>query len=83
MAYEIAWTKNAKEDLNNIIDYLKVDWSLDVAENFIMEFYSKLDLISNYPAAGRSSEKVKDVRKILITKHNVLYYKMRMTRLDY
>jgi plasmid stabilization system protein ParE len=76
MAYEIVWTKNAREDFHEIIKYLRKDWSHEIAENFVIEFYSKLDIISNYPFAGTVSLKEKDVRKILITKHNALYYKI-------
>ncbi len=76
MAYKIEWTKNASEDLESIIEYLKKDWSLEIAENFILEFYSKLEIISEFPFAGNPSFKEKDVRKFLITKHNSLYYKI-------
>lgn len=75
MAYRIIWTKNAGEDLKEIVSYLKKDWSSEVLQNFINELYSKLDVISNYPHAGKASLKEKSIRKIVITKHNVLYYK--------
>ena len=47
MAYRIIWTKNAGEDLKEIVGYLKNDWSKEVSQNFINELYSKLDIISN------------------------------------
>lgn len=76
MAYRIIWTKNAREDLKAIIKYLKEEWSLTVAEKFIIDVYQKIDLISNFPFSGIKSFKNKSVRKIVITRHNSLYYKI-------
>ena len=76
MANKIVWTKNAVEDFKKILDYLNEDWSVEASENFVIELFSKLDLISNYPFAGMASSIEKDLRKILITKHNALYYKV-------
>ncbi|MDQ3193468.1 MAG: type II toxin-antitoxin system RelE/ParE family toxin [Bacteroidota bacterium] len=75
MAYKIVWTKNAREDLKEIVSYLTETWSFETAQNFITELYSKLDILSNYPYSGRPSLN-KNIRKILITKHNYLYYKI-------
>ncbi len=74
MAYEVRWTENAKEDFERILTFLEKEWSLKIAENFVSKFFSKLDVISEYPFVGSESVKVKKVRKILVTKHNVLYY---------
>jgi plasmid stabilization system protein ParE len=74
MAYQIIWTENAKEDLKTIYDYLVSEWSFKIAENFITECESKIDLITHFPEIGIKSEKYKSVYRILITKHNALYY---------
>lgn len=74
MAYKIVWTENARDDLKEIIFYLKQEWSAGIAEKFIIDCYSKIDLIAHFPYIGIASEKIKSVRKILVTKHNALYY---------
>lgn len=74
MAYEIEWTLNAREDLKAIISYLQDEWSEGIAENFVIECFSKIDLISKFPFIGTASEKLETVRRIQITKHNALYF---------
>ena len=74
MALEIEWTPNARKDLLEIISYLQQEWSDGIAENFVIECYSKINLIAQFPHMGTASEKLKAVRRISITKHNALYY---------
>lgn len=76
MACEIIWTENAREDLKNIFTYLQQEWSSRIAENFLVECYSKIDLIAHFPYIGVQSEKINSVRRILVTKHNALFYKV-------
>ena len=74
MARKIIWTENAKEDLREIISYLKHEWSNQVAENFVDDCYSRIHLIAQFPYIGVASGKIKSVRRIFITKHNSIYY---------
>lgn len=73
MAYKIVWTEEAANDIESVLDYLKENWPQAVAENFLLELYLKLDLIALHPNAGKVS-KYSQIRKILVTKHNALYY---------
>lgn len=74
MVRKIIWTKNAQEDFKSVVEYLFSNWSERIALSFIASFYSKIELIDKLPQIGISLKKHKDVFKILITKHNVLYY---------
>lgn len=76
MVFEVVWTDNAKADFYSIIEYLKGEWSLKVAERFVEIFYNKIDLITTFPFVGMASVKDNSIRKILITKHNALYYQV-------
>jgi plasmid stabilization system protein ParE len=53
---------------------LQQEWSAGIAENFIIECYSKINLIAEFPHLGTVSDKIKTIRRIFITKHNALYY---------
>ena len=86
MAYQIIWTENAREDLKSIVEYLKAEWSVTIAENFLNECNSKIDLISHFPEIGIKSNESEAIHRILITKHNALYYlleKNKITLLDF
>ncbi|MGE5339943.1 MAG: type II toxin-antitoxin system RelE/ParE family toxin [Candidatus Omnitrophota bacterium] len=76
MAYEIEWTENAREDLKRIIEYIRDEWSINVAEKFIDKVDSILEIISDSPYIGMASIKRKGVRQILITRHNRLFYRL-------
>ncbi len=58
------------------MNYLESEWSERIAEKFIIDCYAKLDLLANTPKIGSASNLYVDVRRILITKHIALYYKV-------
>src|SRR5438477_12321402 len=76
MAYEIIWTKYASNDLEKIINFLSDNWSYKIAREFIIECDIKIELISVTPFLGTISKKDSSVRRILVTKHNYLYYEL-------
>lgn len=77
MAYTIVWTENAKEDLKQVLIYLKENWSESATNKFLDIFYQKLDFLGEFPFIGTASEKVTDVRKLVITKQTILFYKIK------
>jgi plasmid stabilization system protein ParE len=74
MENEIIWTPSASKNLSDILFYLETEWSVKIAEGFVKELEYKISLIRIYPDIGIQSSKNKLVRRILITKHNALYY---------
>ena len=76
MAYEIKWTAIALEDYHSIIKYLSNEWSLSVAIDFKNIVNRKLNNLSQRPFSGIKSEKDPDIRSILFTPHNRLYYRI-------
>lgn len=76
MAYKIRWTLNALEDYKRVINYLVMDWSVNIAIDFEAILNKKLTNLSYNPSIGIASQKKPIVRSILITKHNRLYYQI-------
>lgn len=74
MAYQVVIPEAVFDTLNSIISYLEENWSKKIAENFIVAFYEKINIISKNPKVGRKHSQKIFIRKILITGHNVLYY---------
>lgn len=74
MARKIVWTKNANDDLQKIILYLKNEWSKEIAYNFEKKLLLRIDLISKFPHLGKQSIAFPEIRKIVINKQNSLYY---------
>ena len=74
MTFQIAWTDNAQEDLQQILDYLTENWSEKDADNFLEKLFLRIDILSKSPLIGKKSDKLSSVRRIVITKHNSLFY---------
>ena len=75
MVKEIIWTPDAEETLDSVIDYLHEHWSEKVTENFIRRVDEVIEHISRNPLACRTAGR-EDVREALITKHNLLLYRI-------
>jgi plasmid stabilization system protein ParE len=73
--YDIIWSKRAYNNLSEIIAYLEENWT----EKEIQRMSSKLDrclnIIENNPEAFPSSNTKPGLRRVVITKQNILYYR--------
>ena len=77
MAYKIIVKKRFTNKVQKILAYLEKEWSKKVAGEFLLKIDRRLDLISKQPFAGAVSLKIKEVRGLLITRHNKLFYKVK------
>ncbi len=76
MAYQVIISDEVFSALNAVVLYLENKWSKKDAENFLLTFYDKVDTIAKNPSIGRKTSKNPTIRKVLITKHNILYYEV-------
>ncbi len=75
MVKEIIWTPLAEKTHDAVIDYLEQEWSEKEVTNFIVKVNNIVLHISRHPLAYRSAGK-EDVREAIITKHNLLLYRI-------
>ncbi len=76
MAYQVIISDEVFNSLNSVVLYLEAKWSKQVAKNFLLTFYEKVDALSIHPNIGKRTIRNPAIRKILITKHNMLYYEV-------
>jgi len=74
MAYEVAWTDNINEDIDDILSYLESVASHKVAEKFLNELREKVSILTKFPESGRQSQKDETVRSLLFRKHYWVFY---------
>jgi len=74
MEREIVWTKTAINDLAAVLSYLDSNWPGPISETFIVELQKQLKIASIFPDIGQSFADYAQVRRILITEHNALFY---------
>ena len=72
--YRILWSDRATLDLQNIINYLLSKWTEDEVRNFVKKLDHRLELISINPRLFPKTNKRKNVRRSVLTKHTVIYY---------
>lgn len=82
MAYKVSWSDIALEDYEHIVDYLVSNWPLSVAIDFEKMVNGKLTNLSKHPFTGIRSDRNPSIRSILITKHNRLFYRVKVNNIE-
>jgi plasmid stabilization system protein ParE len=77
MAYKVVINKRFAIKVIKISEYLEKEWSLRVARTFLAKVDAKILSISDNPQIGTLSIKFPSVRKMLVTKHNKIYYRTK------
>ena len=77
MAKKIVWRKKAGGRFREITEYLKREWSVKVAEEFVEIVLKKVELLKVFPGMGKSSAKKPGMKKLVLTKHNMLVYRIK------
>lgn len=77
MAYQIIVKKRFTNRVQKVLAYLEKEWSHKVAVEFLLKIDRRIELLARQPHVGVLSSKVKDIRGLLITRHNRLYYKIK------
>ena len=81
MAKEIRWTKEAEVTYQKVITYLEENWTDKEVGNFVNISNKIIFFISENPFMFRQSNK-KNVHEALITKHNLLLYRVKSNHIE-
>ncbi len=76
MAHKIRPTKTFLKKVVALNSWLEVEWGIKVARDFQEKLEHTVSIIVEQPAIGSRSKKNETVRKLLVTKHNRLYYRV-------
>lgn len=63
-----------------VLEYLDEAWTIREIQNFVDRTEKTLSQIVKTPEMFEASRKKKNVRKGLITKHNTLYYRIKIRK---
>jgi plasmid stabilization system protein ParE len=58
-------------------EYISEEWGFKVADEFHQKIKVKFNLLRKQPHAGIPSKKRKNIRSVLVAKHNRLYYRVK------
>lgn len=76
MAKQIVVTVLAENSFNNVVAYLSVKWSEKTANDFIKRFEQVYELLDSSPGIYPFVNKSTRLQKCVLTKHNILYFRV-------
>ena len=82
MKREIRLSKGAMKKLDSLLVYLEKEWSTKVKHDFILKLDKSLKQIQKLPDSFPESEKIRGLRKCVVTKQTTVFYKYSDTSID-
>jgi len=79
--YKVVYKKRFQQKFLRLLNYLNTEWGIKVTDDFIATFEWRITTLVSNPNIGKLSN-VLEVRSILITKHNRLYYRLRNNNIE-
>ena len=75
MKREVIFSVNAKNKLQDLLEYLEFKWSVRVRDGFIFKLDSSIEIIKNLPESFPKSQIVTTQYRCVVTKQTTIYYK--------
>lgn len=82
MEKEVVITKRFRKNVYSIYEYLLKKFSPGIALKFLQRVEEKLDFIAEHPEIGKLSQKRVNVRSILFTPHNKIFYRVTNDKIE-
>lgn len=74
--YNVAWTDEAKDQVDKILKYLRDHWSEKECRDFLDILYHFEQTISTFPKSFKESKKYKGCRLGFVHRHITAIYKL-------
>lgn len=76
MTHKIRWTDRANADVDEIKKFLKKHWGDKIKRDFLADLYMRTSMISDQPKMFPETAKRNDVRRSVLNKHKLIYYRI-------
>jgi plasmid stabilization system protein ParE len=76
MAGKYKISKRFKVKVTKTYEYLLNEWGLSVADAFFDRLVDKISTLQKYPFICKVTNKRFKIRRILLEKHNIIYYRI-------
>jgi plasmid stabilization system protein ParE len=81
MAKKIIWSSRAISSFDKIINYLEKEWTQREIAKLVSNTQKVLEQIESGSIKFKSSGR-RDIHEVLITKHNLLIYRLKKNQID-
>jgi|TARA_R110002096_G_scaffold18022_6_gene61968 plasmid stabilization system protein ParE len=82
LSRKVFLSKTAEKKLDKLFEYLITEWSVKVKTDFVEKLDSSIEIIKNQPEIFPESKKGEGLRKCVITKQTILYYRYNSKRIN-
>jgi plasmid stabilization system protein ParE len=82
MEEKVIITKRFRNNTLSVYQYLLKTFSAKTASSFIDRIEKRIEFIAKNPSIGKASVKRKDIRSILFTPHNQIFYRYRNNSIE-
>ncbi|EPR66905.1 type II toxin-antitoxin system RelE/ParE family toxin [Cyclobacterium qasimii] len=82
MSRKVFLSKTAEKKLDKLFKYLITEWSVKVKTDFVEKLDSSLEIIKKQPEIFPESKKGEGLKKCVITKQTILYYRYNSKRIN-
>lgn len=79
---KVIWSPDAKEDLENITDYLMFQWGIEVTSRFLFHTDKIIGQLAKNPKQYPIFSFKKRIRRCVLTKQNTIYYRVKNERVE-
>jgi Txe/YoeB family toxin of Txe-Axe toxin-antitoxin module len=77
MAYRVIYKVRFRTSLVQLLFYLESEWGKGVADQLLVKLEKRIERLKLQPFTGIRSEKVSNVRSVLVTYQNRLFYRVK------
>jgi plasmid stabilization system protein ParE len=78
----LIWSPLSEKDFDQILEYLSINWDIKVVIRFIDITEHLINQISENPKQYPLINKKKRIRRVVLTKHNSLFYRESKNQID-
>ncbi len=74
--FRIFWTEHALNELKQTLEYLEANWTEKEIRNLVRKLEETLILVAHSPLLFQVSDIKPEVRRVVISTYNTLYYRI-------
>lgn len=79
---KVVITRRFRNNTLRVYQYLLKEFSTKTANYFLERIERRIDFIKRNPEVGKLSSKSKEVRSVLLTRHNLIFYRYRKNSIE-
>ncbi|MBK8500057.1 MAG: type II toxin-antitoxin system RelE/ParE family toxin [Flavobacteriales bacterium] len=80
MVESVRWSPEAEARFRAVVSYLRTNWSVRDAHRFMQRTDQAVRMIMRFPGMSRKGRK--GTREVLVTKHNIMTFRIKKKELQ-